>query len=317
VRKGRRAIVRRATTDDPGSMVTESGFLNDLHTGTPREVDIVIAGEAGGHAAVVAIECRAHSRRQVVAWIEEMHAKHSRLPTSVLVLGSRTAFSREACRIADLYKIRRWVLDTVDPDAPSRLFPDVQSLWSKGWEFAVDRAVIYVGGDGSLPAEHFRAAPDQALFLADGTHAGTAADLASVLLQSSVVANKMAAEANPEHSFLELTWGPPVVLGGVPLHVQKLEPVVLRPIEKFRLVAKCRVSVEQVPLRHGELNGIRVAWGTGSLVGKPTLIVATARENQLPTITVTFRPEPGSQKQRAPKPRRKKEKNLDDPGGQT
>jgi hypothetical protein len=65
--------------------VTESAELTDLVTGDKREVDVCIETNAAGHPLIIGIECRDHTRKQTVTWIDEMHAKHSRLPTDHLV----------------------------------------------------------------------------------------------------------------------------------------------------------------------------------------------------------------------------------------
>jgi hypothetical protein len=259
---------------DPGATVTESALLRDVATGTEREVDVVVSGHVAGHRVEIAIECRDRARRSDVTWVEEMHAKHSRLPTNVLVLASHSEFTREACRIADLYGSRRIVLDDVDPAAPERLFPDVQSLWGKAWEISFDRVSIMVEATPELPSERVRAVPDTSLFLDDGTQVGQAAQLANAVARSEPFIQKMFSDATPEHKFLEFSLERPV-LAGRRLCLQKTDPLMLRPIEQFHVVAKCTVTVDKFPLRHGRYGSIRVAWGEGQLLGKPTLLVAT------------------------------------------
>ena len=69
-----------------GAKVIELAMLPDLATGQPREVDIVIEVEAAGHKVLIGLECRDHTRKQAIGWVEEMHAKHLLLPTNSLVL---------------------------------------------------------------------------------------------------------------------------------------------------------------------------------------------------------------------------------------
>jgi hypothetical protein len=166
-------------------------MLNDAATGTRREVDVVVSGRVGGQKVTVSIECRDRSRRPDVTWVDEMQTKHSRLPTNVLVLASHNDFTAEAVRTARLYGIRCLVLDDVDPTAPDRLFPDVRSLWGKGWEITIDRVTVSVGAQGELLAENFRAHPDTDILLDDGTHLGSAAELADALARSQQVIDKM------------------------------------------------------------------------------------------------------------------------------
>ena len=271
---------------DCGSTVSESYMLSDTITGTKREVDVVVSGRVGPHPVTISIECRDRTRPADVTWVEEMHAKHSRLPTNVLALVSHSSFTPEARRVAAVYGIRCLVLDDVDPDAPDRLFPNERSLWGKGWALTVDRVDIYVGTLGNLAPERFRASPENTLFLEDGTELGSVAELAGTLLRSQMVIDKMSSEARPDHSFLELVWDLPPRAGEQQLCVQKLDPLVLRAIERFRVVAKCVVTVDEFPLRHAALDGLRVAWGTGSILGRSLILVATGGPTDTPRMTL-------------------------------
>jgi hypothetical protein len=77
----------------PGPTVTESKFLRDRVTGANREVDVCIESTIGGHEILVSIECRDRGRRADVGWVEEMKAKHERLPTNALVPISKSGFT--------------------------------------------------------------------------------------------------------------------------------------------------------------------------------------------------------------------------------
>jgi|GraSoiStandDraft_55_1057291.scaffolds.fasta_scaffold30275_2 hypothetical protein len=55
--------------------------------------------------------------------------------------------------------------------------------------------------------------------------------------------------------------------------MQKLEPLVLRRIERFRVVAKCTVTVDEFPLR---------AWGTGTILGRPATVLELLLHEEWP-----------------------------------
>jgi hypothetical protein len=57
----------------------------------------------------------------------------------------------------------------------------------------------------------------------------------SALVRSQQVIDKMARDAQPEHHFLELVWDRPMAQERA-ICVQKRQPLVLRPIEQFRVV---------------------------------------------------------------------------------
>ena len=278
---------------DRGSTVTEPQLLPDISTGAKREVDIVVSGKVGGQPVLVSIECRDRLRSPDVTWVDEMQTKHSRLPTNVLVLVSHKSFSPEALRVAALYGIRCLVLSDIDAAAPDRLFPHVQSLWGKAWELTLDRVTALVEAANNFPAERVRLFEDNKLFLDDGTELGIASQAVDALIRSQSVVEKMAREARPEHTFMELVLERPV-LHGKRVCLQKIDPLFLRPIETFRIVAKCAVTVDEFPLRHGKFGAVRVAWGKGAILGKPALLVATDDPSTAPKISIKIIPDESS-----------------------
>lgn len=79
-----------------GWRVSESELLRDAITGKLREVDVVAKSVDTHYEMVISVECRDHARRTDVTWIEAMAKKHESLPTSKLVLWSRSGFSNQA-----------------------------------------------------------------------------------------------------------------------------------------------------------------------------------------------------------------------------
>ena len=81
---------------EPTWVVTESEMLQDSVTGSLREVDVVAKQLLMGHQLVLSVECRDHVRSADVTWVEAMAKKHEHLPTSKLVLWSRSGFTSAA-----------------------------------------------------------------------------------------------------------------------------------------------------------------------------------------------------------------------------
>lgn len=88
-----------------GWKVEESHMFTDLITGEQREVDIVAHTMAETYSMFLSIECRDHSRPADVLWIEGVAKKHEHLPTSKLVLWSRSGFTKAATLKARALKI--------------------------------------------------------------------------------------------------------------------------------------------------------------------------------------------------------------------
>jgi hypothetical protein len=76
-----------------GSVITASKFLLDSN-GEEREVDIYIESSVDGLPVNISIECVEGKRRANVEWVEQMKGKHDDLPTHVLILYSRSGFTK-------------------------------------------------------------------------------------------------------------------------------------------------------------------------------------------------------------------------------
>jgi hypothetical protein len=88
-----------------GWNVAESVMLIDSLTGELREVDVVAKATVATYDIYLSIECRDHARPADVTWIESMAKKHESLPTSKLVLWSRSGFTKTAILKAKALKI--------------------------------------------------------------------------------------------------------------------------------------------------------------------------------------------------------------------
>lgn len=259
---------------DPDAIVEEPAMIEDRSTGTLREVDVCVRGYVAKQPVVVSIECRDRGRAADVTWVDEMHGKHLRLPTNLLVLVSHSPFTPEAVRAADAHGIKHVFLEDMDAAAPDRLFPELESLWGKTWSLTIERVSITVEATDSLPRETVRAHPDTSLFLEDGTPLGSAAEMANALARLEPLQAQLGSEALPEHKFAQFGWEH-LAFQGKRVYLKKLEPLILRPIERFNVIAKCSVTVNEFPLRHGRYRDVCVAWGKGTMLGCEMMLVAT------------------------------------------
>jgi hypothetical protein len=80
--------------------VTESAMVHDKHTGTLREVDILIEHRFAHHDFRVMIECRDRVRKDSVCWIEEIIGKASSLRVDKVVAVSKGGFTAGALKKA-------------------------------------------------------------------------------------------------------------------------------------------------------------------------------------------------------------------------
>ncbi len=82
------------------AQVTESAMVVDQDTGELREVDILIEQMASGHPLNIGIECRDRSRKESVAWIEELIGKKNALLLNKAIAVSSKGFTGAAERKA-------------------------------------------------------------------------------------------------------------------------------------------------------------------------------------------------------------------------
>lgn len=111
--------------------VAESAELIDLVSGEKREVDVCIEADVAGHTVIVSLECRDHKRAQAVGWVEEMYAKHSRLPTGRLVLVSSSGFTSGALTKAESYGIETVVPKDLTDERASKIASRARMVYTK------------------------------------------------------------------------------------------------------------------------------------------------------------------------------------------
>ena len=258
-----------------GATVTESKMMRDRLTRSYREVDIVIEGKVGSQPVVVCVECRDHKRVADVGWIDAMKAKHDRLETNVLLLASSAGFTKEATAVGVKYGIELFTLESQDTaDLPSLIGPN-GSLWHKTYELSASKVSIRVAKVADLEVETVASNPDNVIYLEDGTELCQAKDLVDKMLNSDRVRDYLAREGREEHLFFEFRWEPPSDQLGKPLHMMKLEPRALRPIECIRVVGPIKIHVARFGMKHGRLGSIQVAWGKATIAGRDAMAVAT------------------------------------------
>lgn len=270
---------------DPGATVEESAMLADRTTGTLREVDICIRGRVANQEVVVSVECRDHGRPADVTWVEQMHCKHSRLATDLLILASHSSFTAEAIKVADANNIRHFALDDIDATSSDRLFPETTSLWGKTWTLSIERVIISVHNLTTNSLENVRVYPDTALFLENGVLICTAVEMAQRVAKLDLLQQQIGKQATVDHKFVQFGCNL-LELEGKRLCLQNINPKEYRLIDRFEVVAKCDITINEFPLKHGMFGSVKVAWGTGTMLGANMMVVATAQNHSEQKISL-------------------------------
>ncbi|MGQ0605037.1 MAG: hypothetical protein ACT4QE_25435 [Anaerolineales bacterium] len=268
--------------------MTESAMLPNQVTGKPAEVDICIQTVIGEHTIVISVECRDHKRRADIQWIEQMKTKHEHLPTNKLVLVSRKGFTRAAVALATHYNIEYLVLEEMDTKSVRALFDDTNSFFARTLTLMPTKVKFQVVAIETFPSEVVRVAPDNTVFHSDGRPISTAMELTEKLLNSEAVITRLLQEATVEHKYFFVKWQNPLAHSIRTPCLQKIEPKLYVPIEAIHIEGTCHVEVSEFPIRQAALGKIKIAWGTGTLWGQDTTVLATEDSKGVKKMSLSF-----------------------------
>jgi len=266
-------LLKKHLADD--ATVTESKMLKDLFTGTEREVDIHIETVISSHTVNVSIECRDHKRAADVKWVEEMKAKHERLPTNALVLISRKGFSPEAIRVAKKYKIQTLTFNETTEEDIDRIFGNLDSIWSKVFTLTSNKVKVRLVATKKFPSETIIAFPDNIIHAGNGKFIAVIRDLIEGWLKSGEIREEFAKKGDQSHKSFFIGWPNPKDKDGKSLYLKKIKPRVLRRIELIEASGACEFEVSRFPLRHGALGNVKFSWGEGRFIGKKAVLLAS------------------------------------------
>jgi len=272
-----------------GAIVTESKLLRDNTTGAEREVDICIESSIAGHPIIISIECRDHARPADVKWVEEMKAKHERLPTKTLVLISRSGFSKEAKEVSKIYGIEILSMEECDESFAERFFGDNSPLYFKHMKLIPNKVIIRVDSIDGLSAENVEVFPDTLIYKQTGEQICTAKDMVENILNTKKINLESLSKSDNTHKGFEVIWKQAKERVGNTYCLQKLEPVLIRPIESIKITGICNFDITELTLQHGKIGNVNVAWGTISLEGENALLVVSKQpeNNETATISIT------------------------------
>lgn len=262
-----------------GSEVTESRMLRDRQTGTEREVDVVIEGKLSHQSVVISIECRDRKRRADVQWVEQMIAKHERLPTNVLLLASSSGYTAEAVRVAEAHGTGFFSLENQTEENVSELVGSAGSLWIKNYRLFPEAVRVEVAAVEDLDPETVVTMPDNLLYSRDGTELATLKKMVETLLEKEHVRRFMAKEGLENHRSFRVEWTAPTDSSDHVLYMMKLEPQVLRKVERIRIEGACEIAIAEFGLKSGAVGAVQFVWGKAKVAGQDAMAVATQTED--------------------------------------
>lgn len=127
-----------------GASVQESALLPDTISGQLREIDILVSVPVGQRTMRIGIECRDHSRKADLPWIEQLQGKFATLPLDRRVAVSRRGFSKAAEARARIWSIETLALSSaVKRDWPSAL-AGIVGCEFVGTRFQIDQFALTI-----------------------------------------------------------------------------------------------------------------------------------------------------------------------------
>ncbi|MFE3958557.1 hypothetical protein ACFXPS_30835 [Nocardia sp. NPDC059091] len=278
--------------------VKESAMLRDRGTGQLREVDTTIETMVAGHPLIISVECRSDEtkerdsdRKHGIEFIDQMYAKHRRLPTHLLILVSEKGFTNTAAPHAAACTDLE--IKLVSSDSDMAAFSDDVSSSLTGAAFRLFRGlpqkvtVRCVSLDGETAESVIPT--DIPIFEADGSVTmdgqelvsklieGMATQIGETLLRSAGHKEKLVFDIDVAASYETVT-GAPLDLYVKPIGDDQLRQIVHVAIEN-------RLNVEEVPLKQRRLTELavdhsgrdvaRYAYGTTNVGGDKVTFVFT------------------------------------------
>lgn len=252
----------------PTATVTESKELFDADSQTMREVDIVVEDRVGDDDVVISIEVRDHQRRQGTPFVDEMSAKHARMPTNKLLLVSWSGFSEPAHRKAAARGGSLVLLtpERLDEASVPPLFMDEMTTTP------TEVNVLAARPDGDLVTRS--GLPGNArLYDAARNDVGTLADLVNLLIQRSPAYDH--AHALEDKSSLHAVEIGHEDLAGLGLYLHHHETDEWHHLHRLRAMCKANLKQTQLEFEAWRLGPTAFAMAAAELAGQPVVYVLT------------------------------------------
>lgn len=282
------AIVKQHVAGD--ASVEESAELIDTITGARREVDVVIRTTVAGYTIVVSIECRDQKRPGDVTWVEQEHAKHSRLPTNRLVLISKSGFTAEAKLLAEKCGILA-VMPALAGTEGAELAASMDSLIAKVAVLRINGGAATVQATAESPKERGRLGPDLIFYNSDGQEIGTAYQVTEAIVRAADFTQALLTAHPGVAEFQVYIPDPDYRAHGSTdrqhFYMQNLGPPPhLKKITELLVTGSIEIRTGEFPLQHGNLEGADFAYGQSEIGTSPALIVMTGTGDEHRQITL-------------------------------
>jgi hypothetical protein len=251
-----------------GATVTESKILHEIDSDEEREVDVVIEMTVAGQPVIIGIECIDKNRRAGKEWVEQMHGKHSRLPTDQLVLASRRGFYEPAIRKAKTFNIQTLAFAEATERVVGSLFEAITEL--------VATEVLLTPG-----TTHVQVMDPRGRLLEATVDASTAivdAQLRQLntfkvavdgLLSSDRVGRPIVAGAPSDAKFFKIV----AEYADQDFYVVDIDTGELHKIRTITVIGRLHQAAARFPMAQVQVGADQVLWGKSQFLGGDAVIV--------------------------------------------
>jgi len=92
-------------------------------------------------------------------------------------------------------------------------------------------------------------------------------------------------EGRPDHVWFRIEWSS---ARAPPMHLQKIEPTMLRRINSVTIEGPCSFTVSGLRLRRGKIGSTQLAWGKTVMFGRDAMVVATRDEHGIEKMSINL-----------------------------
>jgi hypothetical protein len=258
-----------------GATVTESRFLLDKDGGK-HEIDVVVEDKVGGTPVTISIECIEQGRPADDGWVNRMKGKHDRLPTDILVLYSRSGFTRGAVAAAKEFRKRLVTWESLSDGSVEALLNGIGTMFAKMLAQTVTKTTVVLRGE--TPAEEVELSQTSPIFRESGDVITTAAIMVDTFLRLPHVLSGILRQCEEHYKKFEVRISNPTEGTGNQIYCRRDEFSPLRMIEILKISGLVEMKTSPVPLTHGKLEDTVVAFGKTQHEGKQAIFVASKDE---------------------------------------
>lgn len=281
--------------------VVESMMLRENVTGRKREVDVVLTTVVSGHVVNVCLECIEHKRPADITWIEQMHSKHAKLPTSRLVLVSRSGFTKPARQAASNYGIEILTPEQVTESEIGEIVRVSRSIVVAEIDTDIQHAEFFLAASPVSDADWVVVDGDWQIYNANGNCKYLARELMDTVRQKTELHFRTELPLPEWANFeLELCYDPDSATGPQPeIFVQVDHPrVQLIQIQKIAVRGRMRGSIDRIRMTAGVLQGVSHSYGEGRIGRDHAAAFMTQLSEDTATLTISVSKSPASNSQR-------------------